>query len=119
MKLRIHENSIRLRLSQSDATLFAESGSIASSLELPGGSLVYKLTADLNVKRPQVDLQDNVIAIRIPRNAVEDWYASENAAIEGGEKVKILIEKDLACRHKNSDGDDASPNRGSRKVIKS
>lgn len=110
MKLRINDNSIRLRLSQKEVARFANDGELESFLDFAGGRFAYRISADAAALTPRADLHNNVIDIIVPEEAVSEWAKSDELTIEGGDTVKISVEKDLACRHRTESDDDAFPN---------
>jgi hypothetical protein len=104
MKLRIRGNSIRMRVSQGELREIAERGSVRETIEFGHGvGLTYALESDGSVREPIARYARNVIAVVLPAAAVQRWAASDEVAIEaeqaleGGESLRILVEKDFAC----------------------
>jgi hypothetical protein len=97
MKLRIRDNSIRLRLSKGEVAAFAENGIIESRTNLAGGDLVYALRA---AAQPDLsaDFANGRIEIVVPEPTARKWAETDEVGIEGtAGKVSILIEKDFKC----------------------
>lgn len=118
MKLRIKDNSIRLRLTKSEVVELANTGSFESRINFGGdGSMTYAITKwDTNVI--DVKYESNKIEVRIPKKELEEWTSSENVAMSAskkiveGQELRILIEKDFACltNREGEDESDAYPN---------
>lgn len=118
MKLRIHGNSIRLRLSQIDVAQFSETGSVESAIDFGGngGRLVYRLSSDENAHYPypSAGFSGGEIVIRLLRETAIKWAQSDEVGIEadqqlgdGNGALKILIEKDFACLNARPGNEDA------------
>jgi len=105
MKLRLHANSIRLRLSQSDVLSLNEQGVAESAIDfgLAGGKFVYRLVADENTASPAAEFFGNELVVRIPREKAIAWTNSDVVGLRGdqaadaGTVLRILVEKDFAC----------------------
>jgi hypothetical protein len=114
MKLRIHANSLRLRLSRSEVALLCERGRLEEKLEFPGGAgLIYALESG-DAPAPQASFDGTAIRIVLPRASVARWAASGEVGISGdcafdGQVLPILVEKDFQCAHAAPDPD-AYPN---------
>ena len=111
MKLRLHGDALRLRLSQSDVARLAEDGRVEERVRFaPGNSLRYSLES-ADTDRLTADFTGDSIRVMIPRAAVEHWIQSNDTGIQGsGETLKILIEKDFQCVHPGSEDADSFPN---------
>jgi uncharacterized protein DUF7009 len=111
MKLRIHGNALRLRLSQSEVARFAEQGRIEETVEFgPGMRMAYTLESS-DVQSPQAVYRDGSLRIQVPRATSEEWVTSDRVGFSGGEPVSITVEKDFQCLHgPDSRNPDAFPN---------
>jgi len=118
MKLRIHANSIRLRLSRPDVERFAATGHLAESLEFGTVSdFTYTLEASNSQLHVTATHSPSGMRILVPRTLAHQWTSSDQVGISGeqrlpsGRNLQILIEKDFKCIHKPAEGDrDAYPN---------
>ena len=119
MKLRILENSIRLRLTQSEVATFGEHGRVVAQTQFrPGESLTYALEASDRVDHMAAQYEDERITILVPSASVSGWVDTNQVSLEGeqrieeGEVMTILIEKDFKCLHGPADRveADAFPN---------
>ncbi|MEM9822151.1 MAG: hypothetical protein AAF985_13805 [Bacteroidota bacterium] len=125
MKLRIRGNSIRLRLTQSEVSRFAEEGEIKASIQFgPGNALNYQLKmADCGDLQAQFD--GSQIAIMVPKDMGHQWATSDEVGMEHLVKIdqqqslKILIEKDFQCLtlRPGDEDSDTFPNPHSRHEV--
>ena len=109
MKLRFHGDSLRLRLSQAEVTLLAETGRVQDTLTFaPGQTLSYSLETGAAVAAA---FDGRRISIVVPAAAAKHWMESDEAGIEGGSgPLKVLVEKDFQCLHSREEDADAFPN---------
>ncbi|MBV8894469.1 MAG: hypothetical protein JO053_09365 [Acidobacteria bacterium] len=113
MKLRIHGNSIRLRLSQTEVAEFGSAGRVDSSLDFGGGvHLSYSLVADDAVRELAARFEGGDISILIPSRIAEGWVGGDQVGISGEQAagdaaLRILIEKDFTCLVPRSGEEDA------------
>lgn len=104
MKLRIRGDSIRIRVSQAELREIAERGRVRDTIRFGGGvGLTYALETDAGAAAPTARYAGDVISVVLPERTVRRWAASEQVSIEGeqplegGEILRILVEKDFAC----------------------
>ena len=112
MKLRIHSDSIRLRLSQADVLRFKDEGSVASAISFgPGETLFYRLSMDGRIDDPAATFKAGEIDVRLPTEMAVNWTRSDEMGISGnqnlnsGVTLQILIEKDFGYLNKRPGGD--------------
>ena len=104
MKLRIRDNSVRLRLTRGEVETLRQEGMVSAKTGFPGGrDFQYVLESSPASVSPGAFLSDNVMTVRLPETTVLAWAASNQVSIEGeqllndGEKTIILVEKDFVC----------------------
>ena len=104
MKLRIRENSIRLRLTRSEVTVIRDEGLLQSFLAFPDGKrFEYALESSPASVAPNAQYTDDAMLIRLPESTVREWADSDQVAIASEQAVdndgvlSILVEKDFAC----------------------
>ena len=104
MKIRIKDNSIRLRLTRAEVDTMRDSGVVVSNTGFPGGrNFSYALESSPASVNPAAFYSDNEIRVRLPETVVLAWATTEQVSIDGeqtlddGEKLSILVEKDFAC----------------------
>ncbi len=115
MKLRIHADTLRLRLSQSDVARLAMSGHVEEAITFaPGQVLRYALESGLGTEMT-VTFKENQVRVTLPVAMAREWMKSEQTGIEGGSAtLRVLVEKDFQCASGEPDPD-AFPTPLSRK----
>ena len=111
MKIRINGNSIRLRLSRPEVEAFLEYGSISDVLEIPGEPLVYNLEK-CGEDHMNVTSLAGSIRVGLPKRKFEEWKSddcvgfTEQYEIGMDKSIKITVEKDFQCLHRDSTQED-------------
>ncbi len=115
MKIRIKDNSIRLRLDKRDIDQLSKNGHVTSRTMIPGDGCIDKFIYALKEGGSEISalLANNTITISIPKDRVTKWTQSEEVGIEhtldlkNGDRLRLLIEKDFQCLmdrpHENED----------------
>jgi hypothetical protein len=111
MKLRLEEKSLRLRLSDAEVAQFAQTGRVAYTIVFGPGAdqtLVYALET-LSATDPatavQVRYAAGALAVEVPAALAQEWTTTEKngfsaqIVVAEGRELRILVEKDLDCRH--------------------
>jgi hypothetical protein len=114
MKLRIHKNSIRLRLSQPEVDKIGKGQGITETLETGLGwknDFSYCLMPMEYYQDIGAEFEQNTLKIYLSKNQAEAWAYSDSVGITHvtGDRITILIEKDFQCLHKRP-GEDESQN---------
>jgi hypothetical protein len=118
MKLKIHNNSIRLRLRRSEIENFGATGLVEGSFTFgatPEQRIVYALAA-ADVETLGVAVSANRITVSLPRVLAAELTATDRVgvsgeqAIGGGQCVAILVEKEFRRVHGESQDPDLYPN---------
>ncbi len=116
MKLRVKNNSVRLRLTQSEVSVFARSGRIEEAIEFgvePHQRLVYALETGTKTETLLAMMKDNRITIFVPKIKADEWTQTAQVGMEaeqeigGGKTLRLLIEKDFACLEPRAGREDA------------
>ncbi len=104
MKLRIRDNSVRLRLTRTEVDALRAQGVVAAATGFPGGrEFQYRVESSPAIVNPAAFFSDNTISVRLPETAVLAWASTEQVSLPGeqvlddGAKLTILVEKDFAC----------------------
>ena len=120
MKLRLLDDSIRLRLSRSDVAVADEQGAVAGQTRFPhGGVFTYVLEALPNGVNASASFADDCMVVRLSAVEISAW-ANDHEAISlrssvrlsDGASLELLVEKDFTClthRH-DEDQSDLFPN---------
>ena len=97
MKIRIKDNTVRLRLTQSEVAKLGSSGLVESVTEFIGRPFVYAIE-QLDSDGLAVSFVENKITVTISRAMVDDLVETGRVGFEGvSGPVKLLVEKDFAC----------------------
>ena len=114
MKLRIKDNSIRLRLTRTEVATLCEAGVVSSKTAFPGGGeLGYRVESSPASVSPAAFLSAHVVTVRLPESAVQTWANTEQVSLPGeqvlddGGTLKVLVEKDFACLTEREDEDES------------
>lgn len=102
MKMRIQNNSIRLRLTRTEVDRVRREGKVRAATAFPGSArLDYSLESS-DSARPEARFDAAGIVVSVPRRLLRQWAESEEVSISGeqpleGGELRILVEKDFAC----------------------
>lgn len=114
MKLRVRDNSIRLRLTQGEVEQVRTSGLVRGRTHFPGSnSFDYVLESSPATVQPEAHMSSNVLTVRVPHLDIVRWADSDQVSIVANQKLgdgdtlAILVEKDFACLAPR-DGEDES-----------
>ena len=119
MKLRIHRNSLRLRLNRSDLEQFRKTGICAGALGFdPGSQLTYTLEASSRWTVMEARYYQDCIRVLLPLDVAQEWADSDQVSLSlhhaDDSSPSLLIEKDFKCLHPDerdaNDDSDAFPN---------
>src|SRR5690349_15750914 len=102
MKIRIRDNSVRIRLSKSEVALFAKEGHVEERTEFVNSALVYavKRSADETLS---ADFVNGNLTLYVPANILQFWASTDlvgldyNMPLPNGNHLYLLIEKDFKC----------------------
>jgi len=104
LKLRVLDNSIRLRLTRGEVTAIGDDSVVRGRVRFTGNNtFVYMLESSPTTVRPEAHVSNNVLTVRVPQVDIRRWARSEEISIQSeqllddGDHLKILIEKDFHC----------------------
>lgn len=104
MKLRVLDNSIRLRLTQQEVQTVNSVGLVRGRVRFAGSnSFDYVLESSPATVKPEAHLSNNVLTVRIPQMDIKQWAESEQVSIRSDQllddedRLNILVEKDFHC----------------------
>ena len=97
MKIRIKDNSVRYRLTQSNVQQLAETGFICKLTQFINRTFIYAIEsvddADLSAA-----FIDNSIILKMPKTMIELLNNSDKVGFDGQSgKLNLLVEKDFTC----------------------
>jgi hypothetical protein len=104
MKLRIHRNNIRLRLSREEVERFGRGEAIEERTASFPAALVYRI-ASAEIGQIAAEFSGGALIVRLPIRDAKRWADGEEIGIEAeiaamdGDRVQILVEKDFQCLH--------------------
>jgi hypothetical protein len=114
VKLRILDNSIRLRLTRSEVATLCRNGLVTARTGFPDAhTLAYAVECSPASVAPAAFFSNNVITIRLPETTVLRWAGSEQVSIDGeqrlddGSVLRVLVEKDFACLAPRADEEES------------
>ena len=121
MKIRIRDNSIRLRLMQSEVKQLEQQGLIEKHIQFgteANSLLTYRLEQNSVHTTIQANFINNCITVFIPEQMGKEWAGSNEVSLSNqhtfneGKELSILIEKDFQCLtdRPGEDESDAFPN---------
>ncbi|MDA1027520.1 MAG: hypothetical protein O3B41_00485 [Bacteroidetes bacterium] len=118
MKIRIHDNHLRFRLSEAEVADLLSSGSISSEMVVGHSILGFSiyltgssggiLDAGPDKVNPTVELDHSYIKVEFPRFWTEDWFSNNIVGFEfdvvqpghpNRDALTIIVEKDYPCAH--------------------
>ena len=104
MKLRVLDNSIRLRLTRGEVTAIGDDSVVRGRVRFAGNNtFVYMLESSSAIVKPEAYVSNNVLTVRVPQMDIRRWARSEEISIQSeqllddGDYLKILVEKDFHC----------------------
>ena len=112
MKIRILDDSIRLRLSQGDVHQAESGGTVERQTRFPDGS-AFRYALEAVAGGPATaSFSDGRVLVRLPAADVSAWAGDDTAvsielelALQGEDRLRLLIEKDFQCLTARSDED--------------
>jgi hypothetical protein len=123
MKLRIHGNSIRFRVTQSEMAALAAGARLEESAQFgpaPTEILTYavEMSSQCSDVRASYSNSKGMIQVALPADLVRTWATTGQVGIEHvqtiarGAFLRITLEKDFRCLHANPSEDerDTFPN---------
>ena len=103
MKIRIKENSIRLRLTKTEVGTFAAEGVYAESTIFAAKKFHYKLKTKARISTLEADFIEDTITVYFPEQLKDTWANSAQVGYSNqvdwndDNKLSILVEKDFTC----------------------
>ena len=104
VKLRVLDNSIRLRLTRPEVDQLGTAGIVSARVAFADDSrLEYTVESSPACVEPVASFSGGSLLVRLPETLVADWSGGEQVSIESeqalteGGWLRILVEKDFAC----------------------
>lgn len=97
MKIRIKDNSIRFRLTQSEVSELGKNGIVSSFTEFVDRPFIYAIEKT-NDKVLSAAFIENKIVMKMPEEMVAELVSTDIVGFDGQVGlVKLLVEKDFVC----------------------
>src|SRR5579863_6614452 len=102
MKIRIRENSVRIRLSKSEVGLLLEHGYLEEATDFGETTFRYAVKSVEN-ENMSADFINNNIIIYVPKVLLGEWGTGDQINIAStrtvgnGTQLRLLVEKDFKC----------------------
>lgn len=103
MKLRLKENTVRIRLSMTEVEKLISVGQIASKTVFPGMNALETQIQLYGGEIPMISFENGRIAIDLPEQPARGWPDSDQVGfqwslpLKDGSQLLLLIEKDFRC----------------------
>ena len=107
MKLRIYNNSIRIRLSKPEVEQFCRDKNLRDHISFPGNNFSYALQVLPGMTEFAADFAQGTMTITVPEAVIQNWDTSEETGFQAtvdsgkGELLRLIIEKDFKCKENN------------------
>lgn len=106
MKIRFHNNSIRVRLSEADISKLKNEKTVATSTVFSPYSTITFEISGWQLDSPNVTFEENKLTIQINEALLSNWLSNEEEGIYfekaselNLQVLKIAVEKDFPCKH--------------------
>lgn len=97
MKIRIKDNFIRFRLTQSEVSELGRSGIVSSFTEFVDRPFIYAIEKTKDAVLSAVFIENRIV-MKMPEAMVEEWISTDIVGFDGqAGLVKLLVEKDFVC----------------------
>ncbi|PWJ58310.1 hypothetical protein CLV98_104169 [Dyadobacter jejuensis] len=109
MKIRIFDNSVRIRLSKKEVAQLSETGYLESRTLFGTGELIYAIAQHPSQDTLSARFVDQKITIEVPVDFLNTWPTNDvvgmnaNQPLPDGQNLYILIEKDFKCLDNTSE----------------
>ncbi len=106
MKLRIRNNTLRLRLTKGEASRLGETGKVMAFTQFgpePSQRLVYALESSDDFLNVTARYADGSITVMLPTSLAKQWVQGDQVGLEAEQvlgthgTLKILVEKEFTC----------------------
>ena len=116
MKIRIRENSLRIRITQSELKKLLDGNHVVSTINFPNGTQLTYGLSPTNTETTTIQYLESIISIRMGTLDIETMGDEKSVGVQsihnaGESTLNLLIEKDFACLHQRGEDDkDTFPN---------
>src|SRR5579871_4900147 len=118
MKIRFHNNSVRVRLTQTEVARLGAGNRLEHITTFsPGARFFCSIEPSDQAQIANVTFRDGSLLVMLPKMQTAHWATSDHVGIESrnpvcdSESLHLLVEKDFACLHSAGEQTpDAFPN---------
>jgi len=102
MKIRIRDNSLRIRLSRSEVELFNQEGYLQAQTDF-GSNRFYYAVNRTDDESMSAEFIDKRITLFVPQHLLQNWATTNlvgleyNFPLDNGSHLYLLLEKDFKC----------------------
>lgn len=102
MKIRILDDSVRLRLDRDEVDAVGRGDAVESATHFPHGA-AFRYRLESGGARTSATFDEGCITLRVPSDDARAWAETETAVAMTGEEslangtLRLLIEKDFEC----------------------
>ena len=103
MKLRILDDSLRLRLAQGEVAELRDREVVTAAIHFPGENILFYRVRAGEVASLEAHFTEGTITLVVPRSALFAWADGEavsllgEQSLPGGRTLRLLLEKDFKC----------------------
>jgi hypothetical protein len=102
MKLRFHQNSLRLRVNRREVELLATGQAVTQQVHFPDDTEFSYVLQSVSSASPHVEFKRGVIRVEVPTSELQDWALADAIGMyfelpANGACLKVAVEKDLEC----------------------
>jgi hypothetical protein len=107
MKLRIQDDTLRLRLTRSEVAEVRARRRVKGAIHFASGAaLVYELDVSPVATGVSAEFGEHGICVTCPLGLALDWAVGDQVSIESTHSVPhVLLEKDFQCLHRSGEED--------------
>ena len=96
MKLRMQDDSVRLRMRRSEVTRLAAEGRVSACVHFGARALEYSIELDDSLSQTIADFAGDAIRVRVPRALGIAWCQRPEAGFSATSVIPtVLVEKDF------------------------
>ena len=113
MKLRIPDNSLRLRITMTELRTFASDKKVESAINFPGGERMNYVLAWSDDENYAATFSKGTVFASVAKSAGEKWLdegevsIDQNLTLADGSPFRLLVEKDFQCLSERKEEDES------------
>lgn len=115
MKLRLHQNTARLRLDRDEVARLRAEGHVHGETRFgPALRLTYALEVSPTAEAVRVRAEADGVTVLVPTALAQEWIGTDRTGftceqpVGGGASLRLTVEKDFRCLHRDGPGEAAA-----------